>query len=88
MVFGQKWPTIGNEWEMGKKIENTENVCVYNQQIPHDAEKIAQQWRGETLKHLECKINTSTHTHAHTHTHTLVHTHTPMNWCDCNTANM
>ncbi len=26
-----------------KKNENTEDLCVYNLQIPHDAEKFAQQ---------------------------------------------
>ncbi len=46
MVFGQKWPTIGNEWEMKKKEENTEHFCVYNQQIPHHAEKNCTAMKG------------------------------------------
>ncbi len=69
MAFGQKCPTLEIEWEMANKIENTENVCVYNLQISHDAEKNTPQWRVETLKHLEFKIPPPPHTH------TLVHTH-------------
>ncbi len=42
---------------------NSANFCVYNLQICHNAEK--QQWWGETLKHQECKTDTSIYTHTY-----------------------
>ncbi len=54
VVCGQKWPPL--------KIRTNTKIqiifCVYNIQIIHDAEKKAQQWRGDTLKYQECKIDT------------------------------
>ncbi len=59
---------IGN----GKKIENIENLRVYNLQIPHDPEKncIAMKgWNSSTSS----VQNQHTHSHTHTHTHTCTH---------------
>jgi len=38
-----------NEWEIGKKFENTEFFCAYNLQISHNLEKKAHNSEGVNL---------------------------------------
>jgi len=45
VLFGQKLPIIGNEWETDKH-KNFENLCVYNLQIGHNAEKKCSALKG------------------------------------------
>ncbi len=40
MVFGQKWPTIGNEWEMAKNLKYRTFLCTQSTNPPRCRNKL------------------------------------------------
>ncbi len=81
VLFGQKWPTMANEWEIDKKYILIQQifVCTIYKSATMQ-KKSTPQWRGETKT---SRVKTQ-----QIHSHTNTYTHTPMNWCECNTANI